>query len=97
MSDNEREKKMIEAGVIAQGLSVKEWRDDPEEGIVGVIGRFRAIEDDDQEGIYVDDEGDLEASVVGAQQYNNERVAFVFKADGMDGAEVRNLGALVDL
>lgn len=63
---------------------------DPEENaIVAKLGRFKANFDNDQEGIYEDDEGELKALVVGAPQYRNQRVALYFTPDGLGlGSEI---------
>lgn len=95
MSDNDRIKQMIESAVAREGYTVEEWRDDPGDGLTGVIGRFVVAVEDENEGLYEGDEGVLEVSVVGAPQYQNERVWFGFTADGTDGgAEVKDVSTL---
>jgi hypothetical protein len=95
MTENDRAKEMIEAAVTARGLAVKDWRDDPDDGLTAVLGRFRVAVEDEREGLYDGDEGVLIASVVGARQYGNERIYFGWTPDGMDEAgEVRDIMAL---
>lgn len=80
------EKNMIDRAVARAGFSVSEWREDPEDGLTGVVGRFVVVTDDDDNGLYSGDEGELAACLVGAAQYDNQRVAWQFTADGYDGA-----------
>jgi hypothetical protein len=87
MSDYDRYKQMIEKWGATWGYRL-EWRSDDEDTDPprpqASIGRFRALEDDDSEGILSDTEGVIVLSVVGGPQYNNERVALHFYEDGMD-------------
>lgn len=50
--------------------------------------KIRALEDDEDEGIYAGDEGTLLIEVVGSPEYGNERIAFSIKTEQMDAAEV---------
>ena len=51
--------------------------------------RVRPIEDDDERGIFADEEGVLVIERVGSENYGNVRVAMYFVADGCDsGNEV---------
>lgn len=80
------DKDLIAAAIDRQlGRPVAEWRDDPENGITAVIGRYTVTEDDDEHGLYSGDEGELTACRVGAPEYGNVRVAFSFTTDGLDG------------
>lgn len=90
---------MIESHIQSTGYTVQEWRNDEDYSVpraVAYIGRFEIIEDDEDNGLYSGDEGDLTATVVGAAEYQNERVAFSFTPDGYDtGTDVPDL-SLVD-
>lgn len=85
-------KRLIEDACTKQGLTVQSWSQDPdydEPRDQAELGLFAVIEDNDEAGIYEGDEGTLIACVVGAAEFGNERVAFVFTADGCDsGSEV---------
>lgn len=89
-------KERIEQAAAAQGLTIQSWKDDPDDGPTAVFGRYKVITDEyEDNGLYLDDEGELTATVVGAAQYHNERVHFGFTADDVEGAEeVRDLTAL---
>ena len=86
---DEREKEMILEDTTARGFTVESWLDHPDNGTTAMfVGRFVAIEDDEDEGIYSGDEGELSACVVGAAQYGNERVSYSLKLEGRDETEV---------
>lgn len=88
------EKDMISRAVERHGYSVQEWREG-EDGLEGVLGQFRVIEEDEDTGLYDGDEGDLIASVVGAAEYGNQRVSFALLMEDYDMAnEVRDLTAV---
>ena len=55
----------------------------------GALGRWRVVEDDEDRSLFADDEGELYVTVVGAQHYGNEHVAFYFKPDDFDEATDR--------
>ena len=99
MSDEDRIRKMIEGWLTTWGFKAESWHNDAdyeEPRPVANIGRFRVLEDDDDQGLYADTEGFVEVSVVGAPEYNNERVALHFTEDGMDepNGEIRDLDVL---
>lgn len=89
MSDYDRYKEMIQKWGSEWGYRLT-WRSDdvdydpprPEAS----IGRFRALDDDDDAGIYGGTEGEIVLSVVGGPEHNNERVALHWIEDGMDEA-----------
>lgn len=85
-----RHRSMIEHAVKVQGLTIHSWSfEDDDERDVAKLGRFALVEDDEDNGLIENDEGELSASVVGAREHNNERVAFHFKPDEFDmGVEV---------
>ncbi len=57
-----------------------------------MVGRFRVLEDDDDNGLAIGDEGELSACVVGLEKHDNERIFFGLKIDGMiDPNEVTDL------
>ena len=94
MTDKER----IEEFAKHNGFTVLDWREDPDDGLIGVLGRFRVIEEDEDRGLYADDEGELSACVVGAEKYGNQRVALSFTADGYDaGNDVRDPSLLEEI
>jgi hypothetical protein len=97
--DADKARPLIEAELQRQGFSAKEWREDPDDGLTAVIGRFEVVHDAlEDSGIYLGDEGVLEASVVGAEEYHNVRVWLGFRADGLDSAlEVDDMSALEPL
>lgn len=80
-------KEMIEKAVVAEGHSVVSWEKDEDQPDrpAANLGRFTALDDDDETGIYSGTEGVVKASVVGAPEYGNERVAFYYYDDEMDG------------
>lgn len=81
----------IERRLNEEGFTAQDWKD-TDDGITAVLGSFIVIEDDEDEGLYSGDEGELTACVVGAPEYGNERVAFAFKVEGFsEGVEVRDL------
>jgi hypothetical protein len=82
MTDRER----IEQALAREGLTADDWKDDPDDGLTAVIGRYRCVDDDERSYAFSEDEGVMSASVVGAEQYHNQRVAFAFLADGTDAA-----------
>lgn len=90
---NNRE--MIEARCEQQGLRILSWSD-TEDGETALLGKFVVTTDEEEDyGLYVDDEGILTACVVGAEQYGNRRVCFSFITEGRDcGEEVHDLSAL---
>lgn len=92
MTDKER----IEERLQAEGLTAQGWVDDPDNGVTAKLGRYEVVSDDDEDyGFYSGDEGELSACVVGAAQYNNQRVCFTFILDGNDdGNEVQSLSVL---
>lgn len=91
MTDRER----IEAAVAQQGFTVVSWGTD-DDGAYASLGQFEVTAPDDEDrGIYEGTTGELRASVVGAAEYNNQRVYFAFHEEGMDGGnEVQTLGVL---
>jgi hypothetical protein len=92
------EQDMIARYAESHGFTVRGWRDDEENGLTAELGRFRVIEDDEDRGLYVDDEGRLEACVVGAAEYGNQRVALSFTPDGYDsGNDVYDASVLEEL
>lgn len=80
----------------AQGFTVSEFYEHPDNGLTGKVGQFEVVNDEyEDDGLYLGDLGELEASVVGAAQYRNERVSFTFIAEGNDaGSEVRDFSCL---
>lgn len=91
------DKQRIEEKCARIGLTVKEWRDDPNDGITAVLGRFECNTDEfEDDGIYSGTVGVVEASVVGAAQYHNQRVWFGYKEDGTDSGQEIDGQAVVD-
>lgn len=86
---DERIKKMIEDEVSREGLSVRSWREDPLDGLTAVLGQHEVTGDEEEDKglLYVGNRGTLEACVVGAQQYGNERVMFGLVVEGTNGPE----------
>lgn len=78
-----KKKGMITRAVDQHGYPVKEWREG-DEGLEAALGRFRVTVDDDDQGLYEGDEGEVTACVVGAPEYENERVSFSFTSDEME-------------
>lgn len=90
------DKEMIEQRCQKEGLPIQGWDEENENGLTAKLGSFTVVTDDyADDGLYIDDEGTLEACVVGAEEYHNRRVSFSFKTEGMDSSnEVRDLLAL---
>jgi hypothetical protein len=64
----------------------EDWVED-EDGRPAVnLGKVEILEEGEveDEGIFAGEQGHLRATVVGAQKYNNEHVAFYFKPDYAD-------------
>ena len=91
MTDRER----IEEALAREGFTAQEWIEHPDNGLTAVVGRFVVQTDDEDAGLYGGDEGKLDACVVGAEQYANQRVSWTFTAEGYDeGNEVTDLSVL---
>lgn len=58
-----------------EGLPIREWRE-MEDGPEAVLGRARVIEDDEEEGVFVGEEGELTCCTVGAASLGNLRPSF---------------------
>lgn len=88
-------REMIEAACKRHDLKILEWAT-TEDGLTAKLGRFLVVHDEyEDDGLLVDDEGELVAEVVGAEEFNNRRVAFTFTADDFDGGlEVPDLDIL---
>lgn len=87
------DRELIEARCSREGLTIQGWDEESENGLTAKLGRYTVVspghEDD---GLYEGDDGELTACVVGAAQYNNQRVNFSFTAEGYDeGNDVRDL------
>jgi hypothetical protein len=91
MTEDQRYRAMIEAACKQHGYTIQAWQDDPEEGRErAILGTAHVYEDDDEKGLYAEDDGQLSALVVGAAQYGNERVMFTLMPEGFDvGEEVQ--------
>lgn len=79
------QKDLIEEVTFSYGFPIKAFEEDPDGDYVANLGRFIALQDDEDQGLFEDDEGILYAQIVGAKKYNNEHVAFYFLADGFEG------------
>lgn len=88
-------REMIEKRVEQKGYAIQEWRE-TEDGDTAILGRYVVVSEDEEDyGIYLNDEGELAAVVVGSDEYRNRRVQFHFTADGFDSPnEVHDLSAL---
>lgn len=87
MTDRERE--MLQAALDTYGLNgVFREADDPNNVTMGpevlVNERWQVIEDDEDNGLFEGDEGQLFACVVGAPEYHNHHVSWGFMPDGMN-------------
>lgn len=80
----------IEQDLGKHGFIADSFRTDPDDGITAVLNhRWRVLEDDDNLGLCANDEGKLEACLVGAEEYGNLHVIYTFTPDGFDsGCEV---------
>lgn len=88
------DKEMIEAACARQGFKILSWTNTTD-GDTAVLGGFTVGIEDESDGLYEGDEGDLAACVVGAEKYGNRRVCFTFCPEGHDeGQEVRDLSCL---
>lgn len=92
MTDKER----IEQACQEQGFSIQSWDEKDDDGITARLGPFNVLNNEDEDyGLFEGDEGVLSACVVGAAEYGNQRVAFIFIAEGCDeGNEVHSLDVL---
>lgn len=92
------EREMIEAAVARHGFTVKSWDPSHENGLTAMLGHFIVTEGDEDHGLYDGDTGTLDACVVGAAEYGNQRVSFSFVPEGCDsGADVDDLSAVEEL
>lgn len=94
--EHDRHRTRITARLHSLMLTPKTWRVNDDGELEAVLGRWRVVEEEENEGLYADDEGELVASVVGAPGYGNERVGFYLYTDDhpdMPG-EVRQLDTL---
>lgn len=83
--EQQRHRQMITQMLHRHGLTADDWRfDDDEHRDCAPLGRWRVTEDDENASLYAGDEGELAASVVGAQEHHNERVGFYFTPDEYD-------------
>lgn len=90
-TEETRHREMIEEACRGWGFTIDDWGKDEDDRVEATLGRWHTIEDDEEAGLFADDDGVLTASVVGGLEYNNERVSFAFTPDGMDsGMEVRS-------
>lgn len=81
---DERHKELITEGCKRLGLVPDEFKEDADGDTIGTLGRWTATEEI-EDGMIIDgDEGPLHACVVGAQQHDNEHVAFYLVPDHMD-------------
>ena len=90
------ERGMIERKCASEMWKIQEWRED-EDGLCAVVGRAEVLEDDEEAGLYSGDAGELTVSVVGAEEYGNQRAHVGFTPDEYDGdgaVEVRDLGTI---
>jgi hypothetical protein len=91
-------KNLIDRHVARMGHTVREWRDDPDNGLTAVLGQFRVIDGDEDTGLYEGDEGELTASKVGSEKYGNVNVCYSFTPEGYDGGnDVRDLDSLEEV
>lgn len=75
----------IIAACADQGLTVRDWRTDPDDGLTASCGTVTVLVDGDEDmGPFEDDEGELIAQIVGAAEHRNRRVHFSFIGEGMD-------------
>lgn len=86
------EREIIKARCDSDGFVIREWRTNEDDETEAVVGRFVVIEDDEDMGLYEGDEGELVVSVVGAEEYNNQRAHFGLLVDDTDcPIEVRDV------
>lgn len=90
---DDRIKGMIEKKLETVGYHAEAWKD-TDDGPTAVLGRFKVIEENEDQGLYMDDEGEVTACVVGAPQYGNERVHFTFTPEGYDSGTEADLFSL---
>src|SRR4051812_30868100 len=94
---SERDRDMIQEHAESRGLTVREWTTTLD-GETAILGRFRVIEEDEDNGLFQDDEGPLTAIVVGAREYGTERVSYGLTPDGCDSPnDVRDLDAVEEI
>lgn len=79
-------KTKIEAGLSENGFGyeVQEWREG-EDGPEAVLGRFRVLADNEDEGVFEGDTGTLVVCLVGAPEYGNEGLSYGLYLEGRDG------------
>lgn len=89
------DREMIEARCAQEGMTIAGWKV-TEDGDTAVLGRWSVATDEyEDDGLYLDDVGELTACVVGSEKFNNQRVCFAFTPEGYDTSdEVRDLTAL---
>lgn len=89
------EKALIEAAAARHGITILGW-DQGEDGLEAQLGRYVVLNNDyEEDGLYENDEGDLTACVVGAEEHHNQRVSFALRLPDYDSSnEVKDLDVL---
>lgn len=83
MEDEAKHRSLIEKACSSEGLTIRGWYADEDEGrIAADLGRGRVLEDDEDEGLFEGDTGKLSCMVVGAAEHGSERVSFAFLTEG---------------
>lgn len=91
------EKALIDDEIQSHGFPALAYEEDPESSgeFRANLGRFEVSQEDEDQFLFEGEQGILFASVVGAEKYHNQRVAFFFQADGTDmGDEIVDLGLI---
>lgn len=91
VDEKQRHRKMIQYEIDRYGGFAApqdaDWTMDEEERRErAALGRWRVMEDDEDRGLFANDEGELHATVVGAAQHHNEAAAFYLQLDYYDTA-----------
>lgn len=95
----DEQRKLITEAIRHWVAEPERWDADPDDGgrLRGWLGSAHVFDDDEDQGLYEGDEGEVYACVVGAHQYGNVHVAFYFMGEGMDGGMRCELGTNVEL
>jgi hypothetical protein len=91
-----RHRAMIEEALKDAGYDHATWRTSETNGdrIEAVLGRFVVTVGDNDNAPYIDSEGEVSMTVVGAPEYRNERVMVAFIEDGYDSPEEVDINAV---
>jgi hypothetical protein len=100
--DSDGDVDFIVAELGRQGIAVKRWDIDEDGDVFAGLGRAVVVREDEYNGLFLGDVGELRASVVGAERYGNRRVSYgllneevesVYTVEDLDSVEREEIGS----